>query len=254
MIKDRQDAKERIILALDVDTFEEAKILVTELKEHVGIFKVGLQLYISAGPDIIKFIHDEGGRVFFDIKLHDIPDTVAKTSANIVKLGVDFFNVHASGGSKMMLACTKAVKETSRELGVEKPLVFAMTLLTSFGQRTLTEELDFKKNIDDYVCNLAKLSTEAGLDGIMASAGDVPKIRSTHGDDFTIVCPAVRPTWAVVNDQIRAVTPSDAIKSGADLMVIGRPVTKAADRVAAVKLILDEVQAAIDNKNEEMGY
>ena len=248
---DRKTAKDRLILALDVDTMEEAKALVLELKDYVGIFKVGLQLFTSVGPEIIKLIHDEGGDIFFDGKFHDIPNTVAKANMNLVKHGVTFFNLHISGGSKMITTSIKAARETAKRYNFSKPVILGVTLLTSFGQRTLTEELTVDMNIDDYVGKLAKLAKDSGLDGVVASATDIPKIRKTCGDDFIILCPAIRPTWSVVNDQVRVVTPTDAIKAGVDYMVVGRPITSATDKVSAAKLILDEIEEALALKSED---
>lgn len=242
---DQKNAKDRLILALDVDTLEEAKSLVDELKDYVGIFKVGLQLFTSVGPEIIKFIHGEGGKIFFDGKFHDIPNTVAKANINLVRHGVTFFNIHISGGSKMIATSIKTARETAKREGLPKPVILGVTLLTSFGQRTLTEELGVSKNIDDYVSSLARLAQTSGLDGVVASATDVPKIRKECGNDFIILCPAIRPTWSVVNDQIRVVTPADAIRAGVNYMVIGRPITAAKDRVSAAKLILEEIEEAL---------
>lgn len=247
---DRESPKSRLMLALDVDTLEEAKKLVLELNDYVGIFKVGLQLYTSVGPEIIKIIQGEGGKIFFDGKFHDIPNTVAKANANLVKQGVTFFNMHIAGGSKMISSSIKLAKETARFYNLPKPTILGVTLLSSFGQRTLTEELCVRKNIDDYVTMLAKLAQESGLDGVVASATDVPKIRKECGDDFIILCPAIRPTWSVVNDQVRFVTPTDAIRAGVDYLVIGRPITSAKDKVSAAKLIIDEIQNALENKEE----
>jgi orotidine-5'-phosphate decarboxylase len=245
MISKPKCAKDKLVLALDVNTMEEAKALVHELRDYVGIFKVGLQLYTSVGPDIIKMIQDEGGQIFFDGKFHDIPNTVAKASANLIKHGVTFFNIHTSGGSKMISTCLKLAKETAKSCGLPKPTVLGVTLLTSFGQKTLTEELLINRNIDDYVSQLAKVAKDSGLDGIIASATDVPKIKKVCGNDFLILCPAIRPTWSVVNDQIRVVTPADAIRTGVDFLVVGRPITAAQDRVSAAKLVLDEMEEAI---------
>ncbi len=246
MISQPKSVKDRLVLALDVNTMEEAKLLVTELKDYVGIFKVGLQLYTSVGPDIIKMIRDEGRDIFFDGKFHDIPNTVAKAGANLIKQGVTFFNVHITGGSKMISTCLKLSRETARSYGFPKPTVLGVTLLTSFGQKTLTEELLINHNINDYVSQLAKVAKESGLDGIIASAADVPKIKKTCGEDFIILCPAIRPTWSVVNDQIRVVTPGDAIKAGVDYLVIGRPITSARDKLSAVKLVIDEMEEALE--------
>ncbi|HSA07736.1 MAG TPA: orotidine-5'-phosphate decarboxylase [Candidatus Gastranaerophilales bacterium] len=246
MISKPKSARDRLVLALDVNTMEEAKKLVYELKDYVGVFKVGLQLYTSVGPDIIKMIQDEGREIFFDGKFHDIPNTVAKASANLIKQGVTFFNVHITGGSKMISTCLKLSKETAKSLNLPKPTVLGVTILTSFGQKTLTEELLINRNIDDYVGQLAKIAKSSGLDGIIASATDVPKIKKACGEDFIILCPAIRPTWSVVNDQIRVVTPKDAIKAKVDFLVVGRPITSAKDRVSAAQLVIDEMEEAIE--------
>ena len=230
MMKEITCPKDRLILALDVDTLDEAKELVFELKDYVGIFKVGLQLFTSVGPEIIKIIHEEGGKIFFDGKFHDIPNTVAKANANLVKHGVTFFNMHIQGGSKMITTSTKLARETAKLHKLPRPVILGVTLLTSFGQRTLTEELGVDKNINDYVCRLAKLAKDSGLDGVVASATDAPKIRKAHGQDFIILCPAIRPTWSVVNDQVRFVTPTDAIRAGVDYLVVGRYLFKKADQ------------------------
>ncbi|MEI7475228.1 MAG: orotidine-5'-phosphate decarboxylase [bacterium] len=249
-----KSAKDRLILALDVDTMEEAKELVCQLKDYVGIFKVGLQLYTGVGPEIIKFIHDEGGKIFFDGKFHDIPNTVAKANANLVKLGVTFFDIHISGGSKMIESSLSLARQTAKEHGMGDLTVLGVTLLSSFGQRTLTEELGVKNNIEDYATKMAKLAQECGLNGVIANATDVPRIRQECGEDFIISCPAVRPTWAYVNDQVRVVTPADAVKLGVDYMVIGRPITKAKDRVTAAKLIIDEIEQAMNSSDDEEQY
>lgn len=248
-----KSARDRLVLALDVNTMQEAKELVTELKDYVGIFKVGLQLFTSTGPDIIKMIQGEGREIFFDGKFHDIPNTTAKASANLVKQGVTFFNLHTVGGSKMISTTVKLAKETAKSLGLPKPTILGVTVLTSFGQRTLTEELLISQNIDDYVGKLAKLGQDSGLDGIIASATDVPKIRKECGNDFIILCPAIRPTWSVVNDQIRVVTPADAIRTGVDYLVTGRPITSAKDKISAAKLILDEMEEAMEQAVSVVG-
>lgn len=247
---DSPDAKNRLMLALDVDTLEDAKKLVYELNDYVGIFKVGLQLFTSVGPEIIRIIQGEGGKIFFDGKFHDIPNTVARANANLVKMGVSFFNMHISGGSKMISSSIKLARETAKHYNLPKPTILGVTLLSSFGQRTLTEELCVRKNIEDYVTMLAKLAQESGLDGVVASATDAPKIRKECGEDFIILCPAIRPTWSVVNDQVRFVTPTDAVRFGVDYLVVGRPITAAKDRISAAKLIIDEIQEAVEAPKE----
>lgn len=252
MDKNNRKAKDYLVLALDVDTIEEARILVKELKDYVGTFKVGLQLYMSAGPDVIKMIYEEGAKIFFDGKFFDIPNTVAKASANLVKLGVSSFNVHIQGGSKMLTTTVKVVKETAKKYGIEKPTILGATTLTSCGQRTLTEELKINMNIDEYIIYLAKLAKNSGLDGVIATTTDASKFKQECGQDFIVMCPATRPTWSVVNDQVRVITPTDAIKAGVDYMVIGRPITAAEDRVSAANLILDEIENAFEKDAESL--
>ncbi len=237
--------KERIILALDVDDINEALEIVEELKDYVGYFKVGLQLYTSCGYEAIKMIHKKGGKVFFDGKFHDIPNTVARACANLVKNDINFFDIHIKGGSKMLTTTVKLSQETAKRYNKEVPTILGVTLLSSFGQKTLCTELNVSKNLDEYVADLARIAKEAKLDGVVASAGEARKIREICGDDFIIVCSATRPTWSVVDDQVRVVTPTDAIQSGVDYMVIGRPVINADNRIDAINLIIDEIEEAI---------
>lgn len=244
-----ESPKDRIILALDVDTLEEVKELVTELKDYVGYFKIGLPLIVSYGFEAVRLIEELGGRCYYDSKFHDIPNTVQKACINLVKNNIHFFNIHIQGGSKMIAGTVKAVKAAAKRLEKEPPVILGVTLLSSFGQRTLTEELCVEKSIEDYVMQLAKVAYESGLDGVVASAEEAKRIRKQiDNEDFIIVCPATRPTWSSVNDQVRVDTPRDAILSGVDYMVIGRPITTAEDRVAAAQLILDEVATALEDK------
>lgn len=240
--------KDRIILALDVDTLDEVRELVTELKDYVGYFKIGLPLIINCGFEAVRLIEELGGKCYYDGKFHDIPNTVQKACINLVKNNIHFFNIHIQGGSKMTTSAVKAVKAAAKRLEKEPPVILGVTLLSSFGQRTLTEELCVDKNIEDYVLQLAKVAKESGLDGVVASADEAKRIREQLGDNFIIVCPAIRPTWAGVDDQVRFDTPTKAIKSGVDFMVVGRPITKSEDRVAAAKLIIDEIENALENK------
>ena len=251
VIKQPESAKERIILALDTDTLEDVEKYTKLLRDYVGYFKVGLQLYSSCGYEAVKVIKDNGGKVYFDGKFLDIPNTVAKTCVNLMKNGVDFFNVAANGGSKMMSSTVKLCKETAKHMGTEPPTILSIALLSSFGQRTLTEELNISINTVDYVSKIAQISKDCGINGIVAAAGDVRKIKQQLGDDFLVVCPAVRPTWSVVNDQVRVVSPSDAINNSSDYMIIGRPITSAQDPVGAAKMIIDEIENALSNKEKE---
>ncbi len=245
-----QSPKDRVILALDVDTLEEVRELVLELKDYVGYFKIGLPLIVSYGFEAVRLIEELGGRCYYDSKFHDIPNTVQKACINLVKNNIHIFNVHIQGGSKMIAGTVKAVNACCKRLEKEPPVILGVTLLSSFGQRTLTEELCVEKSIEDYVSQLAKVAKESGLDGVVASADEAKIIRKQIDDeDFIIVCPATRPTWSSVNDQVRVDTPRQAILSGVDYMVIGRPITTAENRVVAAQLILDEIATALEDKD-----
>lgn len=238
-------AKDRIILALDVDDLDEAEKLVVELKDYVGYFKIGLQLFTSYGFSAIKMIRDHGAKVYCDLKFHDIPNTVSHACSNLIKHNINFFNLHLQGGSKMVSQAVKTAKETAKSLEIDAPTILGVGLLSSFGQRTLTEELCVQSNIENYIIKLTKMAKDNGLDGIIAGASECKKIRQEFGDDFIVLCPATRPTWAAVNDQVRVDTPTEAIMAGVDYMVIGRPITDAQDKVAAAKLIIDEINTAL---------
>lgn len=239
------EAKERIILALDVDDLKEAENLVIELKDYVGYFKIGLQLFTSYGLSAIEMIKKHDAKVYCDLKFHDIPNTVSHACSNLIRHNIDFFNIHLQGGSKMITQAVKTSKEVAKSLNVAPPTILGVSLLSSFGQRTLTEELCVGKQIEDYIMSLAKIAKEGGLNGIVAGASEAKKIRQELGEDFIILCPATRPTWAAVNDQVRVDTPTDAIRAGVDYLVIGRPITGADDKIAAAKLIIDEINSAL---------
>ena len=242
-----KEPKDRIILALDVETLEEVESLVTELKDYVGYFKIGLPLIVSFGFEAIKLIEKLGGKCYYDSKFHDIPNTVQKACISLVKNNIHFFSVHIQGGSKMIAGSVKAAKATAKRLEKEPPIILGVTLLSSFGQKTLTTELCVEKRIDEFVEQLAEVAYNSGLDGVIASAEETKKIRKKIKDkNFITVCPAIRPTWSSVNDQVRVDTPRDAIIAGADYMIIGRPITMAENRVAAAKLIIDEITNALE--------
>lgn len=243
-IKRPKSSKDRIVLALDVDTLEEVEQIVKELKDYVVFFKVGLQLIASTGFDSIDIIKNNGGKVFLDSKFHDIPNTVAKASVNLLRKGVDFFNLHIQGGSKMISSTVKLTREYAKKNNLEQPTILGVTLLSSFGQKTLTEELNVNLNIDDYVANLTKIAINSGINGIVASSIEAKEIRKNLNDDFIIMCPAIRPTWSCVNDQIRVLTPKAAINYGVDYLIVGRPIICAENRIAAANLIIDEIEEA----------
>lgn len=248
MLKD-VSPKDRIILALDVDTLEEVEELVTELKDYVGYFKIGLPLIVNYGFEAVRLIEKLGGKCYYDSKFHDIPNTVQKACINLVKNNIHVFNLHIQGGSKMISGSVKAVKAAAKRLEKDPPIILGVTLLSSFGQRTLTTELCVEKSLEDYALQLAKVAYDSGLDGIVASAEETKRIRKEITDEnFIIVCPATRPTWASVNDQVRVDTPRDAILAGVDYLVIGRPITTAENRVSAAQLIIDEITTAMEDK------
>ncbi len=240
--------KDRIILALDVDTLEEVENLVTELKDYVGYFKIGLPLIVSYGFEAVKLIEKLGGKCYYDSKFHDIPNTVQKACINLVNNNIRIFNIHLQGGSKMISGSVKAANAAAKRLGKEAPIILGVTLLSSFGQRTLTTELCVDRSLEEYALQLARVAYESGLNGVVACAEEAKRIRKEiTNEDFIIVCPATRPTWASVNDQVRVDTPRDAILAGVDYLVVGRPITTAENRIAAAQLIIDEISTALDD-------
>jgi orotidine-5'-phosphate decarboxylase len=227
-------AGDKIIVALDVPTREAAVKLVTELLNDVGFFKIGLQLYIAQGPGLIRSIAFLGPKIFLDLKLHDIPNTVAKAVESAGNLGVKMLSIHLSGGSEMIRAAVGARQDNLSILGV--------TVLTSTNEEML-RELGVDNKFDDQVLRLANLGVSAGVQGIVASPHEVKKLRAEFGDAIKIITPGVRPSWAEPGDQKRFMTPREAIDAGADYLVIGRPITADANPRAALTKILDELQS-----------
>lgn len=246
----KSEIKEKIVLALDVDDIKSAKELITELKDYVGVFKVGLQLYTANGAEIFNFMKEQNIKFFFDVKLHDIPNTVAKAAENIIKSGADFFNVHTMGAEDMMSEAALSARKTAKELGRENPVVLGVTLLTSINDDTLNNQLDISQKANDYVVKLAKLAKKSGLDGVVASVWEARKIKQACGKDFKVLCPGIRPDWSSKDDQKRLATPRLAIKEGADYLVIGRAVTAAQNRLEAMQKIYEEIENAILTKSE----
>ena len=234
--------RDRIVLALDVDSDQEALGIVAELKDSVGVFKVGHQLFTAYGPDIVRRIIGMGGRVFLDLKYHDIPSTVAKASAEAVKLGVSIFNVHSLGGLDMMKAAAESAKETAEKYNLPAPNVLAVTVLTSMDEKDLRKELKITRSLQREVAHLARLAQRAGLHGVVASPREIKMLRRAVRGEFVILTPGVRPAWAGKDDQKRVMTPGEAVKAGADYIVVGRPVLNAADRKEAVVKILEEIK------------
>ena len=240
-----KEIKEKLVLALDVEDIEEAKQLVDELSPYIGTFKVGLQLFCGYGLEIINYIKEKNSNFFLDVKLHDIPNTVEKASYNVIKNGANFFNVHAQGGIEMMKASRKGADEACEKYKKKKPLILAVTVLTSISQEVLNNELSNNKSVEDFVIQLAKNAKSAGLDGVVASAKEIKSIKKELGDDFIVLTPGIRPKWSVNDDQKRIATPLSAIKDGADFIVLGRAVTKAENKKEAIEKIYKEIEEGI---------
>ncbi|HEY9678106.1 MAG TPA: orotidine-5'-phosphate decarboxylase [Drouetiella sp.] len=237
-------ACQRLILALDVPTLEEALVLIRELKNDVGLFKLGLELYAHAGTRLFEAMKEEGVKFFFDCKFHDIPNTVASASKGLVGQNIAIFNVHATGGYEMMRATAEATHAAALAVKTEAPKIIAVTMLTSMNDNE-ANEIGFGKPISELVPSLALLTKKAGLDGVVASAQEVSAIRAACGPDFLIVTPGIRPAWSAKNDQKRIVTPAQAIADGADYLVVGRPITQASDRIDAAKKVVAEMESAL---------
>ena len=237
--------KEKLVLALDVEDINETKALVDELSPYIGTFKVGLQLFCGYGLEIVNYIKEKNSNFFLDVKLHDIPNTVEKASFNVIKNGANFFNVHATGGIEMMRAAKKGAIEASEKFNRKKPLILAVTVLTSISQEILSNELSNKKEVKDFVLQLARNAKEAGLDGVVASALELKEIKKELGKDFIVLTPGIRPSWTLKDDQKRIATPKSAISDGADYIVLGRAVTKAENKLKAIEKIYEEINEVI---------
>ena len=243
LVRRHGSMRERLIVALDVDNLEQAKSLVRLLAPEVGMFKIGKQLFTHAGPQAVRLIQDLGGEIFLDLKFHDIPNTVAKTAIEATRLGVKMFNVHASGSLEMMRTTAKEVERVCRRAKLRRPIMLAVTVLTSLGQEDLLR-VGVERKVADQVVRLALLTKEAGMDGVVASPHEVADIREACGRRFVIVTPGIRPAEASRNDQQRVMTPSQAISSGVDYIVVGRPILEAKDPVTAARAIVAEMEAA----------
>lgn len=233
-----EDARKKIIFALDVNGLDDIDRFAETLAGKVGMFKVGKELFTSCGPAAVKAVQRHGGQVFLDLKYHDIPNTVASAMLEAARLGVQLTNLHALGGAEMMETAVTAVhKEFS---GAGRPQLLAVTILTSSTVETL-RQVGIEHSVQDMVVRLARLAKASGMDGVVASPLEIGLIREACGPDFLIVTPGVRPSFASVDDQKRIMTPAEAVSSGADYLVIGRPIAKAADPAQAAECIAAEI-------------
>jgi orotidine-5'-phosphate decarboxylase len=226
--------RDRLIVALDFPTPAKALALVSALSDAVSIYKIGLQLYTAAGPEIVRAVAATEAKIFLDLKLHDIPNTIAKAVGAAGELGVQMLTIHLSGGRAMLEAAASAKSPSLLLLGV--------TVLTSSTQETLSET-GVSSTLEAQVLRLGQLGKECGIDGLITSPHEVRVLRERLGSEITLVTPGIRPAWAAADDQKRFTTPAEALKSGADYLVIGRPITAAADPRAAVERLLDEIAA-----------
>lgn len=236
--------REKIILALDFSDPDYALNIVDTFSEHINTFKVGLELFLSAGPDIVKKINDRGKRVFLDLKFHDIPNTVTKAALQATRLGVYMFNIHVSGGFEMMKRCVDAVVDLSLKENLNRPKIVGVTVLTSLTNEIIKNELCIHHSLRTHVKHLAKLAKDAGLDGIVASAQEVRIIKEHYGKGFIVITPGIRASWNPPDDQKRTMTPREAIREGADYIVLGRAVLGHPEPVRAIELITAEILTA----------
>lgn len=235
----------KLIVALDVQTAGEAREIFTRLRSHAAMFKIGSQLFTAAGPTIVREIVAAGSEVFLDLKFHDIPNTVAAAGREVTRLGASIFNLHASGGFEMMRRTADEIAETAARENLKRPRLIAVTVLTSHNQESLTETgVAPETALDDHVLRLAELARRASLDGVVASVHETARIKRELGADFLVVAPGVRPASAAHGDQRRVATPAEAIRAGADYIVVGRAILDHSDPEQAIAEINRELQEA----------
>lgn len=244
-------ARQRLIFALDVGGgFDEALTWVDRLGDHVGLFKVGKESFVRHGTEIVRQIHARGRKVFLDLKFHDIPNTVSRAAEAAFGLGVAMFNVHALGGKRMMEETVRAVQRLSQGSGNAGMIVLAVTVLTSLNDDDL-RMMGFRQGTRDTVLNLARLAQDSGVSGVVASADDASAIRRACGEEFLIVTPGIRGAREVSgDDQKRIVAPGDAVRCGADYLVVGRPIRQAADPAAEADRIVEEMVKGVSLRSQ----
>ncbi len=235
--------KDRLIVALDVETLADAERMVDRLQGLATRFKIGSQLFTAAGPAAVEAIQKRGAEVFLDLKFHDIPNTVAGAAREAARMGVLMFNVHATGGRAMMAAAAEGAATAARDLGGRRPIVLAVTVLTSLDRAALGRELGVADSVEGHVLHLAALAAAAGLDGCVASPNEIGALRTSRGAGWVIVTPGVRPAGSAAGDQSRIATPGVAVSAGAHYLVVGRPITAAADPARAAEAVLREMGA-----------
>ncbi|RXZ77300.1 orotidine-5'-phosphate decarboxylase [Paenibacillaceae bacterium] len=236
-----EQAAGKIMVALDYPDAAAANRLLGALAGVPCYIKVGMELYYAAGPSFVSRLKEQGYKVFLDLKMHDIPNTVKGGASSIARLGVDMFNVHAAGGVTMMEAALEGVDKALAGNGQERPLVIAVTQLTSTSQSTMNDEIGIAGTVEAAVVRYAKLAKQAGLAGVVASAQEAAAVKLVCGSGFKTVTPGIRPAGSTIGDQARVLTPAQALRQGTDFMVIGRPITGADDPRAALESIIEEM-------------
>ncbi|HEX8776030.1 MAG TPA: orotidine-5'-phosphate decarboxylase [Pyrinomonadaceae bacterium] len=245
----REKVRERLIVALDVESAGEARELFARLRDYARMFKIGSQLFTAAGPGLVRELSEEGASIFLDLKFHDIPNTVAGAGIEAARLGVSIFNVHALGGGEMMRRTRAAVQEVSEREGLKRPRIIAVTALTSADSATL-EEVGIEGGAQRLVTRLARLAEACGLDGVVASPAEIAMVREhVSAPNFLIVTPGVRLEGSATDDQKRVMTPAEAVRAGADYLVVGRPILKAPHPERAVAQIVEEMERADSQEN-----
>jgi orotidine-5'-phosphate decarboxylase len=233
------EGRESLIVALDVADGSKSRALVQSLGEAVNFYKVGNELFTAEGPSVVRELVASGKKVFLDLKFHDIPNTVAGAVRTAATLGVSLLTVHAGGGSKMLRAAAEAAAQSH-----SKPIVLAVTVLTSLASDDL-EEIGIRDGVEAEVLRLARLAIEAGCGGVVASAQESSSLRRALGKGFTLVTPGIRPAGGVAGDQARVVTPKDAIRAGANYLVVGRPITASDNPREATRAITQQIEQAL---------
>jgi orotidine-5'-phosphate decarboxylase len=234
---------DQIIVPLDVPN-EAAAIALVEQLPNVTFWKVGLELFVSAGPTILPELKSRQKKIFLDLKFHDIPNTIAGACRAAAYYGVDLITVHATAGREALKAAQQAAVVGAAATGQPPPKLLAITVLTSLSSQAIAFDLKIPIELPEYALHMALLAQESGFPGAVCSPQEVAQLRQTCGDDFLLVCPGVRPTWAAAGDQQRVMTPAAAIAAGADLLVIGRPITQADNPAIAFERICQELAAA----------
>ena len=234
--------KNRLIVALDTDDGEEIEWVTHLLSKKVSWVKIGFQAFSTVGTDIFAWQNDRGFKTFLDLKYHDIPNTVARDVGTMTTHGADMINMHAAGGIEMMQAARIRAENVAKDRNITKPILLGVTILTSIDEEGFQSQFGSERQLSEQVVYLAQQAKEAGLDGVVASPLEIEPIRKACGDDFVIVTPGIRPRWAEIGDQKRITTPAEAIRRGADFIVVGRPIIEDDDPIEAAERILDEMK------------